>query len=183
MVFFNASKTQFLHLYTQHNLPHNYIFFENTKLKPSSVLNILGVSFSRDLPWEDHIISLSKQASKRLDVLRRLQHFFNLPQLLALYRGGVRPCMEYASHIWGGSLIQLSLKRWCLGLFALSTLLLSLILYNLFLPVELFLTLSILSLLQWALLFLTLSSHASSIEKGSCNSSFYTVSSFLCPTF
>jgi hypothetical protein len=153
MVFFNASKTQFLHLYTQHNLPHNYIFFENTQLKPSSFLNILGVSFSCDLSWEDHIISLSKQASKRLGVLRRLQHFFNLPQLLALYRGGVRPCMEYASHIWGGSLIQLSLKRWSLGLFALSTLLLSLILYNLFLPVELFLTLSILSLLQWALLF------------------------------
>ena len=46
MVVFNASKTQFLHLSTRHNLPHNYdIFFENTQLKPSSVLNILGVSF------------------------------------------------------------------------------------------------------------------------------------------
>src|SRR6201990_1745911 len=45
MVVFNASKTQFLHLYTRHNLPHNYdIFFDNTQLKPSSVLNILGVS-------------------------------------------------------------------------------------------------------------------------------------------
>src|ERR1044072_725209 len=84
MVFFNDSKTQFLHLYTQHNLPHNYIFFENTQLKPSSFLNILGVSFSCDLSWEDHIISLLKQASKWLSVLRRLQHFFNLPQLLAL---------------------------------------------------------------------------------------------------
>ena len=31
MVVFNASKTQFLHLSTRHNLPHNYdIFFENT---------------------------------------------------------------------------------------------------------------------------------------------------------
>src|ERR1044072_3127835 len=104
MVVFNASKTQFLHLSTRHNLPHNYdIFFENTQLKPSSVLNILGVSFSRDLSWKDHITSLSKQASKRLGVLRRLQHFFTPPQLLALYRGVVRPCMEYASHIWGGS--------------------------------------------------------------------------------
>src|ERR1700755_1217836 len=90
-------------LYTQHNLPHNYIFFENTQLKPSSFLNILGVSFSCDLSCEDHIISLSKQASKLLGALRRLQNFFKLPQLLALYRGGVRPCMEYASHIWGGS--------------------------------------------------------------------------------
>ena len=48
------------------NLPHNYDFFENTQLKPSSVLDILVVSFSRDLSWKDHIISLSKQASKSL---------------------------------------------------------------------------------------------------------------------
>src|ERR1700755_3496807 len=103
MVVFNATKTQFLHLYTRHNIPHNYNIFENTQLKPSSVLNILGVSFSRDLSWKDHITSLSKQASKRLGVLRRLRSFFTPPQLLALYRGVVRPCMEYASHICGGS--------------------------------------------------------------------------------
>src|ERR1700755_2534175 len=73
------------------------------QLKPSSVLNILVVSFSRYLSWKDHITSLSKQASKRLAVLRRLQYFFTPPQLLALYRSVVRPCMEYASHIWCGS--------------------------------------------------------------------------------
>ena len=112
MVVFNASKTQFLHLSTRHNLPHNYdIFFENTQLKPSSVLNILGVSFSRDLSWKDHITSLSKQASKRLGVLRRLRGFFTPPQLLAIYRGAVRPCMEYASHIWGGSTHTVILEK------------------------------------------------------------------------
>jgi hypothetical protein len=104
MVVFNASKTQFLHLTTRHNLPDNYnIFFENTQLNPSAVLNILGVSFSRDLTWKDHVVSLTKQASKRLGVLRRLQRFFTSDQLLALYKGIVRPCMEYASHIWGYS--------------------------------------------------------------------------------
>src|ERR1044072_733674 len=102
MVVFKAAKTQFLHLSPRHNLPHNYdIFFENTQLKPSYVLNILGVSFSCDLSWKDHIISLSKQGSKRLGVLMRLQYLFTPPQLL--YRGVVLPCMEYASHIWGGS--------------------------------------------------------------------------------
>merc|ERR1711980_12464 len=30
-------------------------------------------------------------------------HFFSPTQLLALYRGLISPCMEYASHIWGGS--------------------------------------------------------------------------------
>ena len=32
-----------------------------------------------------------------------LHSFFKPPQLLALYRGVVRSCMEYASHIWLGS--------------------------------------------------------------------------------
>ena len=46
MVVFNASKTQFLHLSTRQNLPHNYdIFFENIQLRLLSVLNNLGVSF------------------------------------------------------------------------------------------------------------------------------------------
>ena len=104
MVVFNASKTQLLHLSTRHYLPRNYdIFFESTQLKPSYVLNILGVSFPRDLCWKDHITSLSKQASKRLGVLKRLLNFFTPPQLFAMYRGVVRPCMEYASYIWGGS--------------------------------------------------------------------------------
>ncbi|KAL7644590.1 UNVERIFIED_CONTAM: hypothetical protein RMT77_004127 [Armadillidium vulgare] len=137
MVVFNATKTQFLHLSTRHNLPHNYdIFFENTQLKPSSVLNILGVSFSCDLSWKDHITSLSKQASKRLGVLRRLQHFFTPPQLLALYRGVVRPCMEYASHIWGGSTHTVLLEKVESRAFRLNSS--ALTLFNLFLPVELF---------------------------------------------
>src|ERR1044072_6590550 len=113
MVVLNVTKTKFLHLSTRLNLPHNYdIFFENTQLKPSSVLNILGVSFSRDLSSEDHITCITKQASKRLGVLRCLQNYFTPPQLLTLYRGVVRPCTEYASYIL-------------------------LTLFNLFLPVEL----------------------------------------------
>src|SRR6201990_472230 len=94
MVIFNDSKTQLLHLSTRHNFPHEYDkFFENTKLKPLSLLNILGISFSRDLSWKDHITSLPKQASKRLGVLKRLQNFFTPPQLLAIYTDVFRPCI------------------------------------------------------------------------------------------
>src|ERR1700755_706272 len=48
-------------------------------------------------------ITLLLFLNKLLGVLRRLQNYFTPPQLLALYRDVVRPCMEYASHIWGGS--------------------------------------------------------------------------------
>ncbi len=60
LVSFNASKTQFLHLSTRHNIPNSYpLFFDNTQLSPSSTLNILGLSFTQNLNWKLHISSLS----------------------------------------------------------------------------------------------------------------------------
>jgi len=104
LVSFNASKTQFLHLSTRHNLPDDYpLFFDNTQLSPSPTLNILGLSFTQNLNWKFHISSLAKSASSKLGVLHRLNQFFSPSQMLAMYRGLVRPCMEYASHVWGGS--------------------------------------------------------------------------------
>ncbi|KAL7630676.1 UNVERIFIED_CONTAM: hypothetical protein RMT77_019117 [Armadillidium vulgare] len=47
------------------------MIFENTRLKPLSVLNILGVSFSGDISWKE-----------RFDVLRRLRNFLRHPSCL-----------------------------------------------------------------------------------------------------
>ena len=112
LVKFNASKTQFLHLSTRHKLPDTYpIYFDNTQLSPSSSLNILGLSFTKTLNWKPHISSLTKAASQKLGVLFRLRQFFSPHQLLALYRGLVRPCLEYACHVWGGSTHTQLLRR------------------------------------------------------------------------
>ena len=45
------------------------LFYSTTKLNTSSSLNILGVSFSRDLSWKDHIYSLTKSATMKLGML------------------------------------------------------------------------------------------------------------------
>ncbi len=104
LVSFNTSKTQFLHLSTRHNLPQDYpLYFDNTQLSPSSTLNILGLSFTKTLNWKSHISSLAKTASKKLGVLWRFRQYFSPHQLLTLYRGLIRPCMEYSCHVWGGS--------------------------------------------------------------------------------
>lgn len=72
MIVFNGSETQFHHLSTLYNLP----YIENTQLKPSPVHNILSISFIRSLAWKEHFISLFKQASKNLNVMKNLQNFF-----------------------------------------------------------------------------------------------------------
>ena len=107
---FNASKTQFLHLSTRHNLPNNYpLFFKDIQLSPSA-LNIIDLYFTCNLNWKLHI-SLAKTASMKLGVLSRLRQFYSPPQLLTLYRGLIRLCMEYASHVWGGSTHTAFLNR------------------------------------------------------------------------
>ena len=53
LVLFNASKTQFLHLSTRHNLPNNYpLCFNDSQLSPSPPLNIFALSFTCNLNWK-----------------------------------------------------------------------------------------------------------------------------------
>ena len=75
------------------------LFFSNTQLSPSPILNSLGLSFTPKLNWNFHISSLAKTASSRLGVLYRLQPFFSPNQLLSIYRCLVHPCMAYAGHV------------------------------------------------------------------------------------
>ena len=103
LVSFNASKTQSLHITTRRIVTPLTVRFGDSELSPSSSLDILGISFSPDLSWKDHIISLAKSASRKLGVLTRFRRFFTPPQFYSLYRGQIRPCMEYCSHVWGGS--------------------------------------------------------------------------------
>ncbi len=78
--YFNASKAQFLHLSTRQNLQYNYpLFFNNTQLSLSLLLNSLGLSCTSKLNKKFHSSSLAKSASARLGVLYRLHLFFSLP--------------------------------------------------------------------------------------------------------
>ena len=54
---------------------------------------------------------LAKTASMKLGVLSRLRQYYSPPHLLTLYRGLILPCMEYASHVWGGSTHTALLNR------------------------------------------------------------------------
>ena len=96
-------KLNFQQLSTRHNFPDNYpVFFNYTQLPLSNTLNTLGLSFTKNLNWQLHISTLAKSVSKRSSVLWRLDPFFTLSLLLALYRGLIWPCMEYGPHVLRG---------------------------------------------------------------------------------
>ena len=103
LVKFNTSKTQLLTI-SLSNTPSNYpIIFEDSEIPSLNSVNILGLQISSSLSWRDHIVQIAKSASKKLGVLFRCKQYFNSAQLLKLYTGFIRPCLEYCSHIWGSS--------------------------------------------------------------------------------
>ena len=123
LVKFNASKTQFLPI-SLSTIPSDCLInFENNIIPPLSCINILGVNITHNLSWRQHILELARSASKKLGVLFRCRAYFSSQQLLRLYVGLIRPCMEYCSHIWGARLLLHCLTELSQRLSVLSTIL------------------------------------------------------------
>ena len=57
------------------------------------------------------ISTLAKPAFKKLGVIWCLRPFVSPSELLAPYKSLIRPCMEYGSHVWGGSTHTALLNR------------------------------------------------------------------------
>ena len=111
LVKFNTSKTQLL-IISLSNTPSNYpIIFDDSKIPPLNSINILGLQISSSLSWRNHIVQIAKSASKKLGVLFRCKQYLNAAQLIKLYTGFIRPCLEYCSHIWGSSAYTSSLDK------------------------------------------------------------------------
>ena len=100
---FNSSKTQSITFSLKKPPLKPDIMFEGELLTPSDRVNLLGLSFTEDLSWKSHIATLARSASQKLGVLYRCRSYFTCKQLLTLYKGTIRPCMEYSCHVWGSS--------------------------------------------------------------------------------
>ena len=111
MVNFNDQKTQF-QLITLSNVEDDpSITFKNTIIRPTTTSHILGLTVSSNLSWKPHIQQIAKSASAKLGILFKCRPFFTCEQLLKIYKGLIRPCLEYCSHVWGGSTSTYLLDR------------------------------------------------------------------------
>merc|ERR1712120_54002 len=79
------------------------VIFKNTVIRPTKTLNLLGLTISSNLSWKPHLQQIAKSASAKLGILFRCRPFFTCEQLLRIYKGLIRPRLEYCSHVWGGS--------------------------------------------------------------------------------
>nr|CAH7723070.1 unnamed protein product [Callosobruchus chinensis] len=53
--------------------------------------------------WHEHVSLIATAAGKKLRYLVRPRKYFSPSNLLTLYKGQIRPSLEYCSHIWGAA--------------------------------------------------------------------------------
>jgi hypothetical protein len=77
------------------------LYLDDTSLERVVKYKYLGIIFTADLSWSEHIQSISSKAKKLLGVLyRQFYSHSSTFTLLTLYRSIVRPRLEYTSSVW-----------------------------------------------------------------------------------
>lgn len=110
LVTFNPNKTELL-TFTNSTCDTNAnIFFSNQKLVSSPFHKHLGVVFSSNGKWTNHVEYLFTKCSKMIGILRKFK--FSVPRqcLNSMYLSFVRPILEYADVVWSGVTVQQSNK-------------------------------------------------------------------------
>ena len=101
LVTFCPQKTVYMHVSLKkdkQNPPP--IFFEGKQLEEVQHHKHLGVVFSNNLTWSEHITSIAKSAGKCVGAMKKLKHSVDRKTLNSVYLTFVRPKLEYASIVW-----------------------------------------------------------------------------------
>ena len=97
---FNPSKTEVIFI---GNCPEGFqINFNNTLIKPSSTHKHLGITFSSNVKWSDHIDNICKSALKEINVVKKLKYTLSRSALNKIYNTFILPLLEYACEVWDG---------------------------------------------------------------------------------
>ncbi|MCG8046489.1 MAG: reverse transcriptase domain-containing protein [Candidatus Thiodiazotropha endolucinida] len=101
LVSFNPSKTESLLISRKRNQPqHPPIIMQNQAITEVEHHKHLGVYFSRDGTWHQHINYITEKAWTRINVMRKLKFKLDRKSLETIYLVFIRPLLEYGDIIW-----------------------------------------------------------------------------------
>ena len=76
------------------------VMFAGTQIQEKSCLRLLGVDFDSGLSFRQHVRSIACRASQRLGLLRKAAPVLDPAGRERVYKGFVRPVMEYCPLVW-----------------------------------------------------------------------------------
>ena len=88
-------------------IPDDDLFITNQQLAVVDKVKLLGVIIRDDLKWDGQVENMCTKANQIFFMLRKLKEAgFSSQELVTIYRGYMRPVLEYAAPLWHPGLTQ-----------------------------------------------------------------------------
>ena len=101
LVTFNPSKNESLLISRKINKPiHPNLYMQNVQIQEVSSHKHLGLYFSNDCSWHQHIYYIKQKAWFRIHIMRKLKFKLDRKSLETIYLTFIRPLLEYGDVIW-----------------------------------------------------------------------------------
>ena len=101
LVTFNPGKSEYILLSRKHNKPyHPPVLLNQTQIAEVNSHKHLGITFSNDCTWHEHLKLVKSKAWKRINIMRKLKFQLDRKSLQTIYFSFIRPLLEYAEVVW-----------------------------------------------------------------------------------
>ena len=101
LVTFNPSKSESIIFSRKRNKPHHsQLVMNQQNINEVKSHKHLGIVFSNDCTWHEHLEYVKKKAWNRINVMRKLKFKLDRRSLQIIYFTFVRPLLEYADVLW-----------------------------------------------------------------------------------
>ena len=101
LVRFNPAKSESLLFSRKINKPfHPPISMNYQVISEVTMHNHLGLTFSNDCTWHEHLAQIKTKAWQRIYIMRKLKFLLDRKSLQTIYFSFIRPLLEYADVVW-----------------------------------------------------------------------------------
>ena len=100
LVDFNPNKTEAILFTLEQNVTPPLLLFDHTQVNFVEHHKHLGITFSNNGKWHEHINNILSSSAKILAMMRKLKFTMHRKALNQIYLSFLRPLMEYASSVW-----------------------------------------------------------------------------------
>ena len=106
IITFNSTKMEAILFTLKHYQQLLHIEFDGNPNTFVSSHKHLGLTFSNNERWQNHIENIVETASKIIGIMRKLKYTFNRVALNQIYISYVLPILEYSAIVWDNCTIQ-----------------------------------------------------------------------------
>ena len=101
LVSFNPAKSE-SHLFSRRIIKpyHPPVTMNNQIITEVTTHKHLGLTFSNDCTWHEHLAQIKTKAWQRINIMRKLKFVLDRKSLQTIYFSFIRPVLEYADVVW-----------------------------------------------------------------------------------